>query len=197
MRWHAVALLCLLAVCAEAKISKSKTPSSTSDYCYNEDTGMQVRTADCPHNCCVNDKCGSSDQCKTALIVGLVIIGSVLLCCCCCVIVVFMFWRKKGCFSKGSKPYDSASHGTPAPQQGYPHNPQDNLYPMTGYPPPPQQGGYYPPPPQQQYGYPPPLSPQSGYPPQHGNPPAYVPGYPPYEQSQFGPPPPPPSQQTY
>eukprot|EP01064_Diplonema_japonicum_P030468 TRINITY_DN518_c9_g1_i1.p1 TRINITY_DN518_c9_g1~~TRINITY_DN518_c9_g1_i1.p1 ORF type:complete len:199 (+),score=23.94 TRINITY_DN518_c9_g1_i1:68-598(+) len=165
-----LAALLLCAVVDGKKTFKSKSRgSSDDDYCYDEERRINVRTSDCPHNCCVSGDCGSSDECRTALIIGLVIVGCIVLCCCICIIIGFMFWQKKGCFaSKPSKqssaPPAGDSYGYPGvqPQQGYPYNPQASLYPAdtgTSYDnsnyayPPPQQHHY----PQEQFGgYPPP-----------------------------------------
>ena len=108
-----------------------------------------VSSRDCPHNCCVSSRCGSSSQCETALAVGIIILIISLCCVCMCCIGLVYFARRRGMFGGKKKnkmevqehelaPQPNPANAIPAqgyPVQGYGYPPQQGAYP-------PQQGGY-------------------------------------------------------
>ena len=134
------------------------------DTCWDSRRGRRVHPRDCQHNCCWGNDCGSSSECKNALVIGMIILGVGLFICCIVGAIIFMYCGRRGCFARQQEvhvvgePQHQPAYQQPYPAAGYP--PAQQQCPPPAYPP--QQQPY---PPQQQ-AYPQPVTGQPVYPPQ-------------------------------
>eukprot|EP01059_Diplonema_ambulator_P026154 TRINITY_DN43358_c0_g1_i1.p1 TRINITY_DN43358_c0_g1~~TRINITY_DN43358_c0_g1_i1.p1 ORF type:complete len:199 (+),score=23.39 TRINITY_DN43358_c0_g1_i1:55-597(+) len=110
------------------------------DFCWDPDKGQTVRTSDCPHGCCVDNDCGSKNQCKAVYAIGLIVLIASCVCVCSLVVLAVLWWRHMFCFSKAERSDTSMLPPAARPQQ---HNPQDNLYPYAHQNPLPPPGPVY------------------------------------------------------
>eukprot|EP01064_Diplonema_japonicum_P007716 TRINITY_DN1534_c0_g1_i1.p1 TRINITY_DN1534_c0_g1~~TRINITY_DN1534_c0_g1_i1.p1 ORF type:complete len:210 (+),score=47.69 TRINITY_DN1534_c0_g1_i1:62-631(+) len=128
-----IVFLCNLALCS----------AGDDDICFDKGRNRWVRSRDCEHHCCVDNECGSSGECTTALVIGL-IVGGVILCLCVggCIALWYFCWRE------GSRNNNSIQPQTVAVVAVQPvQHPGSAQYPVQ-YPPPLStvDGQAYPPP---------------------------------------------------
>eukprot|EP01064_Diplonema_japonicum_P033185 TRINITY_DN647_c1_g1_i1.p1 TRINITY_DN647_c1_g1~~TRINITY_DN647_c1_g1_i1.p1 ORF type:complete len:201 (+),score=34.82 TRINITY_DN647_c1_g1_i1:43-603(+) len=168
-----IVLLCNLALCSA---------DDDDDFCFDKRRNRFVRSYDCEHDCCSGNECGSSSECRAALIIGL-IIGAVILCLCIggCIALWYFCWRE-GARDQHPQTVTVVTaqpvQGGPAPMYGQPVQGPPPPLANPGYPPP-AEGQVYPP----QGQYPPPAEGQA-YPPQGQYPPPAQGQYPPPAQGQ-------------
>merc|ERR1712166_481899 len=73
------------------------TSNSFSDSsCFNSQYNSQTDSGQCANNCCWGSSCGSENDCKTSLIIGMSIMCGILVCICGC--IAFCFFRRTLCF---------------------------------------------------------------------------------------------------
>eukprot|EP01064_Diplonema_japonicum_P021941 TRINITY_DN31548_c0_g1_i1.p1 TRINITY_DN31548_c0_g1~~TRINITY_DN31548_c0_g1_i1.p1 ORF type:complete len:174 (+),score=47.23 TRINITY_DN31548_c0_g1_i1:35-523(+) len=114
-------VLCLLAVQADGRIVGHDDDDN--GLCLFN--GKPVRTSNCTHGCCVDNKCGSERDCDTRHIVAIVVGVLAGVVCLVFVVLAVLWWQKTACFKNRDQPSDQA------PTPGYP---VDHEAPATGYP---------------------------------------------------------------
>merc|ERR1712166_1395794 len=93
--------------------------------CFNSQYNSQTDGGQCANNCCWGSSCGSENDCKTSLIIGMSIMCGILVCI--CGGVAFCFFKRTLCFRHccprephGTCQNENVSHPQPINMGGQP-----------------------------------------------------------------------------